>query len=93
MIICMGKESEREWMLGTCITESLSYSRNDHNIVNILSVNKTLKNEKSTLFIVHILFVWLILLIVMFVQFIYAFTCSYDLFFLLLYVFHCINIA
>ena len=31
--------------------------------------------------------------LIMFVQFVYAFACSNDLFFLLLYVFHCVNMA
>ena len=42
VIMSMRKESEKEWI---CVT--LLYSRNDHNVVNQLCLNKTLKNKKK----------------------------------------------
>ena len=44
VIICMGKESEREWI---CIHVTLLHSRNYHTIVNQPYFSETLKTKKS----------------------------------------------
>ena len=47
VIICVGKESEREWCPYMYNWITLLYSRNDHSLVHQLYFNKTLKNGKK----------------------------------------------
>ena len=47
VMIYMGKESEREWYVYMYNWIILLYTRNYHNVVNQLCLNKTLQNGKK----------------------------------------------